>query len=77
MGTYNPLPLEYSLFENSLGGAKKKKTVFNKEERFKRSREKPLPFYNVLSEWGLKDKNKKKDILARISSPSTGRSVYH
>jgi hypothetical protein len=36
-----------------------------------------VPFYDVLSEWGIKDKRKKRDILEKISLPHTHRSVYH
>ena len=77
VGTYNPLPQSYELFDNSLKADKKRyKSYFNKEERFKKSKEKPLPFYNILSEWGMKDKQHKKDILARVSMPHSNRSVY-
>lgn len=78
VGTYNPLPMEYNLFDNSLATDKKRyRSYFSREERFKRSKDKTVPFYEVLSEWGIKDKRKKKDILAKISVPQTHRSVYH
>ena len=74
VGTYQPLPVSYQLFENDIGTKKHHKSYFNHEERFKANKKKTIPFYNVLSEWGI-TKRVNKDILTRISSPS--RSVYH
>lgn len=49
-----------------------------KSERFKSSKDKKLPFYNILSEWGMKNKLQKKDIMSNISShPSASRSLYY
>ena len=77
VGQYHPLPVKYSLFENIKPEEKKSKARFSREERFKWSKEKSVPFYNVLSEWGMKDKLKKKDILSRVGSSLTHHSVYY
>jgi hypothetical protein len=70
--------MEYSLFDNLAGPANKsKKPHFNREERFKSDKTKAVPFYNVGSEWGMKDKLKKKDILSRVGSSLTHHSVYY
>lgn len=76
VGTYTPLPIEYHLFDNELAKQKRHKSFFSKEERFKKSKDKTVPFYNIQSEWGLKNKRVNKDILSRISSPNSNRSVY-
>lgn len=78
VGTYDPLPIEYTLFDNLKNVEKKKsKSYFNREQRFKSNKTKAVPYYNVLSEWGMKDKLKKKDILSRIGSSLTHHSIYY
>lgn len=69
--------MAYSLFDNSLADKRRGRSYFSREERFKKSREKAVPFYDVGSEWGIEDKRKKKDILQKISLPYSNRSVYH
>ena len=80
VGSYTPNPVSYNLF-SSISNTNSKKIssgMGGKTERWKKSKEKKLPFYNILSEWGMKDKHNKKDIMSKISSnPGTSRSVYY
>lgn len=69
--------MAYNLFDNSLTDKGRGRSYFSREERFKKSMEKAVPFYDVASEWGIQDKRKKKDILQKISLPYPNRSVYH
>ena len=73
VGTYTPVPVAFTVFDRE---RKKAKSVMSKEERFKKDKKNAVPFYEVTSDWGMADKRRKKDILSRISSPSSNRSVY-
>ena len=77
VGTYQPLPVSYALFENDRVNKKRYRSFLDKEERWKEPKKKSIGYYNISSDWGMKNKMQKKDILSRISSPSTHRSVYH
>lgn len=82
VGTYAPLPVSYDLFESIETKSKSKKqraNGFGKVERFASVDPKKQPKggdYNILSEWGMADKLKKKGLLNRISRPSQP-SVYY
>ena len=73
VGAYTPVPVAFSVFDRE---RKKAKSVLGREERFKKDKKNVIPFYDVSSDWGMAGKRKKKDILTRISSPSSNRSVY-
>lgn len=78
VGTYNPNPVSYSLFGgNQIKPKSGLAGMGGKSERWQKSKEKKLPFYNVLSEWGMKDKYTKKDIMSKVSSGAGSRSVYY
>ena len=80
VGSYTPNPVSYNLFESisNINSKKVSSGMGGKTERWKTSKTKKLPFYNVLSEWGMKDKHNKKDIMSKVSShPATSRSVYY
>lgn len=76
VGKYSPNPVSYNLFESIAKGKKvDNKNGFGTSRRF--SSEKPIVdvAYNILSEWGMKDK-KGKDILSKVSKEGT-KSVYY
>jgi hypothetical protein len=82
VGTYAPIPVSYDLFESieaKSKGRKPRPNGFGKVERFKSPDPKRQPKggdYNILSEWGMVDKLKKKSLLDKISRPSQP-SVYY
>jgi hypothetical protein len=68
--------VSYRLFDNERAKKKQGKSYFSRDERWKKDKDRTVPFYNIGSEWGMKNKMVKKDILTRLSSPSSNRSVY-
>jgi hypothetical protein len=56
---------------------KKNRAHFGKEERFRNDKNQPVPFYNIGSEWGMKDRLRQKDILSRVGSSLTHHSIYY
>lgn len=77
MCTYNPVPVEFDLFDSMSSRKEKPKSYFNREQRFKSDKAKAVPFYNIGSEWGMKSNIKKKDILSRVGSSLTHHSIYY
>lgn len=77
--TYNPKPSDYHLFGSAdeKDSKLKSNSYFTRELRFKSSKEKTIPFYNIGSEWGMKDNLNKKDILSRVGSSLSHHSVYY
>lgn len=79
MGTYHPI--SFGLFDSITAGKdNKKKAYFGREERFhvkKEDKKKGVPYYDVGSNWGMKDKLSKKDILSKVGSSVTHHSVYY
>ena len=75
MGSYHPL--SYGLFDSMSSGEQKQRANFGREQRFKSGKVKPTPFYNVASEWGMKDKLHRKDILSKVGSSVTHHSIYY
>jgi hypothetical protein len=72
VGAYHPLPGSYGLFDSMASqNSRKQKDYFGREQRFRSDRGKPVPFYNIASEWG------KKDILNRVGSSVIHHSVYY
>jgi hypothetical protein len=81
VGSYNPNPVAYQLFSSMSVKSKIRNNIGlgGKSQRFQPiPKEKSVPFYDIGSEWGMKDKLRKKDILYHVSTGRTSsQSVYY
>jgi hypothetical protein len=81
VGSYTPNPVAYTLFSSMSATPKMRSNIGlgGKAERFRPiPKDKTVPYYDIRSEWGMKDKLRKKDILSHISTGrASSHSVYH